>query len=322
MFRFCCVITIVLSLSCTEADRRSASTDLPAVAVMPSATPIDSRPSEPEYAAYPEKTIDEVFPVTTFSSSLDDDGREEDQSIDIAGYTMRIKNYVPHTLLKDGKVEFVFKKREPEGYWGTVVGVSHLRGPKSEDIYVAISGPGGVCCTNYSIIDISSGTPKSIFHSEDFGYFRNPMEVFDADGDGVYELVQFDSCMRYFLDDCGSCSPEPRVHFRYDRVQGQYLPAALIQQAFVRESMASIEKWIDHEFKKWKSTRDLQTRYELDRSLRSYVADLLHIGAEQKAWAVFKRYGDDSDGKERKEIKRRLAGCKFYQALRQRYIAR
>ena len=27
-------------------------------------------------------------------------------------------------------------------------------------------------------------------------------EIFDEDGDGVYELVQFDSCLRYFKDDC------------------------------------------------------------------------------------------------------------------------
>ena len=44
------------------------------------------------------------------------------------------------------------------------------------------------------------------------------------------------------------------------------------------------------------------------------MVDLLFIGEEKNAWSVFDKYIDD--GETRREINKRLAGCKYYQALR------
>ena len=152
-----------------------------------------------------------MFPVTASFSSIDDNGEEKEMNVSAAGYYVKIKDYVPRTLEKNGRNVFNFKPREAGRYWEAGVGVSHLTGAEKTEIYTLVSGPGAVCCTNYSIVDVSAARPRSIYLSEDFGHFRGPMEVFDSDGDGVYELVQLHSCFRYFMDDCGSCSPEPRV---------------------------------------------------------------------------------------------------------------
>lgn len=193
-----------------------ANTDGPVVSantLTPSPTPEIASEAEPKYLG---TAIDQVFPPTTHISAIDNNDHEKDYSVEVAGFLLKVEEYVPRTLEHNGRAVFKFKEREAGGYWGTLVGSSQLRGSGSKEIYTVVSGPGGVCCTNYSIVNISSGRPKSIFHSEDFGGFRDPMEIFDAEGDGIYELMQFDSCFRYFMDDCGSCSPEPRA---YDMVK-------------------------------------------------------------------------------------------------------
>ncbi|MBK9153402.1 MAG: hypothetical protein IPM25_04175 [Chloracidobacterium sp.] len=279
--------------------------------------PTQSPSPTPEAPVYPGVTIDQQFPIIQHFSSIDDDGREGQLKVEAAGYTVNIKDYVPRSLEKDGKIVFTFKKREPEGYWGTLVARSQLTGKDGEQIYIAVSGPGGVCCTNYSIIDVSQERPKSIFHSEDFGSFRDPMEIFDADGDGVYELVQFDSCMRYFMDDCGSCSPEPRVHFKWSKTKRKYLPARGIQQDFVREGMSETAKWIVEKSKEFKETREINAMVELNRAVLSHVGNLLHIGEEAEAWSTLDKYYAGNDlAKARREFKRRLSRCKFYQHLK------
>jgi hypothetical protein len=266
-------------------------------------------PSEPEYAGI---TIDQIFPITSHISAIDEDGVENERDLGAEGLTVRITRYVPVTLRRSGRSVLHFKRRSA-GFWETGVGVSHLLGRERTELYVVASGPGAVCCTNYSIVDISSEKPRSVFHSEDFGTFRNPMEIFDADKDGVYELVQFDSCMRYFMDDCGSCSPEPRVVFKYDKRVRTYQPAPLLQQEFAAESMNQTEKWLKEKQDELVKNDDPVLRYELYRSALSYVVDLLHLGEEHKAWKSFKRYIDDE--KVRRELKRRLSHCAYYNAL-------
>ncbi|HVF31270.1 MAG TPA: hypothetical protein VNA22_09885 [Pyrinomonadaceae bacterium] len=142
------------------------------------------------------------------------------------------------------------------------------------------------------------------------------MEIFDGDSDGVYELVQFDSCFRYFMEDCGSCSPEPRAYFRYDAREGLYKPTKGIVQDFVKEQMASTERWIEVEYRR--STHDVNavSGPGLQRSLLSHVVDLIYIGEEAKAWRLFGKYADDSDGAVRREIKKTLKACKFYKLMR------
>jgi hypothetical protein len=246
----------------------------------------------------------------------DDDGTEKEAAFEAEGYVVKILHYVPRTLERNGQQVFKFKKREDGGYWATLIGSSRLLGPNSSQIFTAVSGPGGVCCTNYSIIDISSSDPRQIYHSEDFGDFRNPMEVFDADGDGIYELVQFDSCFRYFMDDCGSCSPQPRAYFKYDLRRKQYFPAVGIVQDFVEKGHRDSDKWIAEKSQEFKATGDGGLGEDVRRSALAHMVDLLYIGEERRAWAVFDTYVDDPNGETRREIKKRLEGCKFYQAMR------
>ena len=271
--------------------------------------------AEPRYEGV---TIDQIFPITGGVSAIDDDGRERTASFEVDGYVVKIEDYVPLRLEHDGKTVFKFKQRESDGYWATLVGRSHLLGPDSKQIFTVVSGPGGVCCTNYSIIDISTSIPREIYHSEDFGGFRDPMEVFDADGDGIYELVQFDSCFRYFRDDCGSCSPEPRAYFKYDPRRKQYRPASGLMQDFVREAYQESEKELAEKSEALKRSGEIRYALDFHRSALAHVVGLLYIGEEKRAWAVFDTYVDDSKGDIRREIKKRLDGCKFYQAIRQR----
>lgn len=267
---------------------------------------------------YLGKTIDQVFPIASSITSIDGNGRESDVTIDVENLKVNIVNYVPQTLTHDGKIVFKFREREPEGYWGTVVGTSRLRGAERKEIYVSVSGPGGVCCTNYSITDISDSRPNNIYHSEDFGSFRNGMEIFDADGDGVYELMQFDSCFRYFMDDCGSCSPEPRAYFKYDKASGQYHPATGIAQDFVRAGHRRSDEWLEEKYEELQRTGDVGLGLDIHRSALAHMVDLLFIGEERRAWSVFDKYIDDPKGETRREIDKRLAGCKFYQSLKRR----
>lgn len=307
-------LVFLLAISCSRTDSNAPIATVPALA-NPSRTATIAQPDEPS-PDYPGKTIDDIFPITAHYSAIDDDGREKEMAVDVAGFSEVVRNYVPVDLRKNGRIEFRFKKREVEGYWGTLVGLAHLRGPNQSEIYTVVSGPGGVCCTNYSIVDISSSKPRSIFHSEDFGSFRNPMEIFDAEGDGVYELVQFDSCFRYFMDDCGSCSPEPRAYFKYDRRSHEYKPTAGLIQDFVKQQLTETETWLKEKDEERRQTKSISIQADVQRALRAYVVDLLYVGEEKRAWQTFDKYADDSAKEVRGEIKRILRSCKFYQQLK------
>ena len=276
----------------------------------PIETPTESKPT------YPGLTIDQVFPVLHRASFEEGIAKPRELEYDLDGLTIHTKDYVPLTLEKKGEALFRFPGRGLGGYWATLVGISHLRGPDSKEIYVTASGPGGVCCTNYSIVDISSHEPRAIYHSEDFGSFRDAMEIFDFDGDGVYELVQFDSCLRYFRDDCGSCSPEPCVYFKYSNELGRYSPAKGIVQDFIRDGYARSEKWIDEKYSEWRLSKDPGSQVDLRRSMLAHVADLLHVGEEHKAWSLFRRYSEVLDANDERALRSRLSKCKAYKALK------
>lgn len=280
----------------------------------PSPTP-DVQPNEA--LDYPGKTIDQVFPMNEWHDFQDAEYKDKTFKVTAAGYEVEITRYIPKFLKKNSHRLIRFRVL-PGGYWSSLVGESHLLGPESRQIYVVANGPGGVCCTNYWIADITFGKPRIIFQSQDFGSFRNPMEVSDDDGDGIYELVQFDSCMRYFRDDCGSCSPEPRAYFKYNQRLRRFWPTKGIQQAFVKDQYAKSEEWLNAKHEELKKTKDISTEYDLRRSLIAHIADLLHIGEERKAWSLFTRFSDIVDNKDKKEIKQRLASCKFYRALHSR----
>jgi hypothetical protein len=306
-------LSIVLLLSCSAPQLVShpETANLMADLSAPeSESVIESR--EP---AYEGKTIDQIFPVVSDHDFMEEEFRGKRFEVNAAGYTLVIRDFRPHYIEKESKRLLRFSTLEKTGYWSSLVGVSSLLGRNSKQIYVAVTGPGAVCCTHYWIVDVTDTRPRTIYRSEDFGDFRDAMEIFDNEGDGVFELVQFDSCMRYFRDDCGSCSPEPRAYFAFDKKKKTYKPAKGLMQDFVRASMKETEKGLEEKFRQLGEPEDATIRWELTRWTLSYVADLLHLGLERKAWKIFDRY--DGDLKDRRELKRRLRSCRFYQALRE-----
>ena len=310
----------LLLIACIDAPKPGTGSDADNTSVRANTStehPISFTEPAPmsEGPEYPGKTIDQLFPIISDHSFADGNFREMRFDVEVLGFRVAVSGFAPQSIKKNSKALLKYRTRQPADYWSNLVGVSSLLGPESKQIYVVSTGPGAVCCTNYWITDVSSKTPRNLFRSEDYGSFRNAMEVFDAEGDGVYELVQFDSCFRYFMDDCGSCSPEPRAYFRYDAKRQRYRPVKGVQQDFVKKEMERTEKWIEEKYQELKAKNDLTTEFDLHRTVLSYVADLLHIGEEKKAWRVFNKYGNDADGKVRKEIRRRLASCEFYQAL-------
>lgn len=120
------------------------------------------------------------------------------------------------------------------------------------------------------------------------------------------------------MDDCGSCSPEPRAYFRYDKKRGKYLPAKGIAQDFVKEGHKNTEEWLEENFAKLGALEAEVKEHEFHRSLLSHTIDLIYIGEQKKAWKLFNKYYAPGKYKEevRMEIKRRLRQSAFYRALR------
>lgn len=268
---------------------------------------------------YPGKTIDQMFPVIESRDFIGEDPKQNIYEIEADAFQIVFKGFTPQTINDGGgKSVFKFKTINKEDYWANLVGVSRLLGKNSRQIYVVASGTGAVCCTNYWITDISKGKPENVFRSEDFGSFRDPMEIFDGDGDGIYELVQFDSAFRYFMGDCGACAPEPRAVFKYDKKSGTYLPAKNLQQDFVKKSFLETEKWIVESFAKLEKEDLPELKTEYNRRFLDYVVDLFYLGDEKKAWQTFDQYYIGYSQKEevRAEIKNRLKQAKFFQALK------
>ncbi|MEZ5422071.1 MAG: hypothetical protein R2682_03125 [Pyrinomonadaceae bacterium] len=273
----------------------------------------EEEPAQPEYR---EKTIDMVFPIKESNEVAFKEGEGRDLTFDIDGYTLRSKGLTPYRLEKHGKNLLGFSTNNPrDRYWWLAIAEAKLLGERSKQLYIISSGPGGPCCTNYWIVDISTPKPRLVFRSEEFGRFRDPMEIFDEDGDGIYELKQYDTCMRYFRDDCGSCSPEPSAYFKYDKARRQYRPAKNVMESFTREGLAKTEAMIAEDFRKWQTTKDLDLYMDLHRTVLAHVTDLIHIGNEKRAWQLFKRYGAVVGKEDEAEIRRRLQQCEFYKAL-------
>src|SRR5688572_14487402 len=139
---------------------------------------------------YPGVTIDQRFPIIS-EHSFGDKGTDKLKfDVSVLGLTIQVSGFAPKVLRRKSVKLLSFKTRQPPDYWSNLVGTSSLLGEASSEIYVVSTGPGAVCCTNYWVVDVSSKKPKLIFRSEDFGNFREPMEIFDHDDDGVFELVQ------------------------------------------------------------------------------------------------------------------------------------
>ncbi len=267
---------------------------------------------------YPGVTIDQKFPIIEGHDFREADFKERTYSVKAENFEVSVKKFAPLTISKDGKTIFDFTTRYPNEYHSNLVGISNLLGKNSKELYVVALGPGGVCCTNYWITDVLGRAPRNIFRSEDFGSFRDPMEIFDADGDGIYELMQWDSAFRYFMGDCGTCSPEPRAVFKYDKRTRTYIPATGIQQDFVKENFLQTQKWIVESFEQLSKEQIPELEVEYNRRFLDHIVDLFYLGEEKKAWKTFDKYYIGYSGKEevRAEIKKRLQNSKFYQALK------
>jgi len=304
-FLFVTLITCSCALPKPEFESPEFRSATPSPTTTPE-LPTESRP-------YDGKTIDEIFPLITGRDFTNQELKGKKFEVEAAQYTVVIDDFKPREIRAGKQTLMRLPTRKAGNYWSSLVGTANLVRPSSEQIYVVASGPGAVCCTNYWIVDVTGSKPHLIFRSEDFGDFRDPMEIFDGDGDGVYELVQFDSCMRYFRDDCGSCSPEPRAYFKYDPKNEKYLPGKNVVQSFVEESLAKTAASLDEDLHKYKATKDPSIGLDLRREALSYIAQLLHLGKTRQAWAAFTLY--ELQAEDRKEILRRLSSCKFYQYL-------
>jgi len=265
---------------------------------------------------YPGIAIDDVFPVQFERSFANEDVKKDIvATTPIAQYEFNVKGFTPISLSKNQREIFHFRPQTPGQYWSSLAGTASLLGRDSTQVYVVATGPGGVCCTNYWIVDVSANKPRLIFNSETYGRFRDAMEIFDADGDGVYELVQFDSCFRYFMDDCGTCTPEPRVVFKYNSRQQKYLPAPGLMQDFVKEGMLTSEKNIKEKYASWKKEKEEGLKFELHGSVLDHAVQLMHFGKEKEGWRFLEKYDPLYDQKVKKEIQWRLKDCLFFKTL-------
>ncbi|HEV7644422.1 MAG TPA: hypothetical protein VGO50_10805 [Pyrinomonadaceae bacterium] len=144
------------------------------------------------------------------------------------------------------------------------------------------------------------------------------MEIFDADNDGIYELVQWDSAFRYFMDDCGSCSPTPRAVFKYDKTAGVYRPAKGLQQDFAKESFEKTAKKLAADFERIKKGDDPGLEVQFYRDMDAHIADTFYLGEDEKAWQLLNKYYSGPEKKKvRAAFQERLDRSKFYRALKQ-----
>lgn len=281
----------------------------------PTPAPTETPTPDPQ-SEYPGVTIDQIFPLVSYSSFNDKTGVDTTRLINALGYDLEIKGFAPIAIKKESRTLFRFKTLFSDEYHETVVGRSHLLGPQSNEIYVAAVGPGAVCCTNYWIVDVTSSKPRLIFQGEEHGRFRDAIEIFDQDGDGMYELAQSDSCFRYFMERCGTCSPEPKAAFKYDPKRGRYLPARGVRQDFVKAWMTRAENKVKTQYKALQQKPDPSVEFEMNDQVLELFVQMLHIGEEKDGWAFFRKYYSDQTPELMKEIKWRLKKCEFYQALR------
>lgn len=275
----------------------------------------DEAPADNEY---PGKQLAEVFPPDPKNiGSWENDTYKPHRTFDISGYTITTRNFKPIDLKKNGRVMLKFLTKSAWNDYSSIsVGEARLLGRNTKQIYVLSPNTAAVCCTNYWIIDITEERPRVIFRSEKYGGFREGMEIFDADRDGIYELAQFDATFRYFAGDCGSCSPLPRAYFKYDPTKRRYLPAESVVEDFVVAGIKRSEKWLAEKKDEYGTLKKAEVDSLVQRNALAQTADLLFIGEEDRAWKIFDTYVFDPKGELRKEMKWDLRQSKFYQALR------
>lgn len=282
--------------------------------VMPAATP--DLASEPvREKPYPGRDLHEVFPFMAEHTFGEDELVGKPYSVAVDDLKVNFKNFAPKSISRNQQTLLRFKPDSNTEYISNWVGKSHLLGLGSTEIYVS-AGNGGICCGEDWIADVTNGRARIIFHSDDWGRFYGSLEIFDAEGDGVYEIVDFDASFRYVAGLLGVSSPYPRAVFRYDPREGRYLPAPRLQQDFVMQAMEEDEKWIV-DASRGIDTKPVNTPEQFKVNLLSQVVDLLFMGKERQAWAMLNRYCPLDELKAiRTELREKAAKSPYLQAIK------
>jgi hypothetical protein len=265
----------------TAAPKPNAPTDTePEAEPIPEPTPLST--------PYPGRTIDQVFAPIAEHDFGEPEFVDKRYSVPVDGLRVNVRDFRPESIARHGQTVLRFKTVPSDIYSSNVVGESHLLGPHSNQIYIS-AGSGAICCNEDWIVDITHGHPRTIFHTDDWGYFYGGLELFDADGDGIDEIADFEASFRYVADLLGGSSPWPKAVWKYDAKFRRYVPAPWLQQDFVRRGDAEEEKWIIAE------SRNVvpgvpATMDEYRLTVIDLVADLLFEGRSRHAWALFNRY--------------------------------
>lgn len=278
------------------------------LALLPAASPTPE-PSPEE--AYPGVELSGRFPAVASAGTTESlkDGKHQ---INVGQFKIEFVRYTPVSITGTEGKSVRIETQHPGEYNGYAVGFAELRGKQEDTIYIEIGGPGAVCCSQILLFDVSGRYPKFAFTSEDYGRFKWGAEIFDSEGDGTLEIAMFDSCFRYFMDDCGSCSPQPRAVFKYDKRNRKYIPAKGLQQDFAKEALKETKAWIKEQYALKDEERDFRYRW----SVNQFVVQQLWLGDEEKAWSFFDQFALDRKQETKKEMKETLKECKYYQAIR------
>lgn len=316
------LICLFLMAACQGARRpgtewprtRGEETD---AASTPMPTPDATADSAHQEKAYPGRRIDEVFPLIAKHDFSESEFESKRYSVAVDQLRVNVQDFAPKSISRNSQTLMRFQTGPNTEYNSNWVGRSHLLGKRSTEIYV-FAANGGICCGEDWIVDITRGRPRVIFHSDDWGYFYGGLEVFDADGDGIYEIVDSDASFRYVANLLGVSSPQPRAVFKYDRQSRRYVPAPELQQDFVKQGMAENERWLREKYRKLKTEPETYPE-QFIINLISQVVDLFFQSKERQAWALLKRYCPPDQLKSiRAELREKVRRSPYLQAIKRR----
>jgi hypothetical protein len=291
------------------ANVAQALTTRPAVAPEPAAEPT------PKETPYPGRELDQVFPFIAEHTFGEDALVGKPYSVAVDDLQVNFQNFAPKSISRNRQTLLRFNPDRGTEYISNWVGKSHLLGERSKEIYVS-AGNGGICCGEDWVADVTNGRPRIIFHRDEWGYFYGSLEIFDADGDGVYEIEDTDASFRYIAGLLGASSPQPRAVFKYDRRLRRYVPAPGLQQDFVKQSMAAGERWII-DASRGLDTKPASTPEQFKVILISQVVDLLFQGKARQAWSRLNRYCARDELKSvRAELRGQVRKSPYLRAIR------
>lgn len=277
-----------------------------AIAVTNEPAPTPSPETEIEY---PGVFIDSKFPLTET-----DEFTYQNYKLISSPQERKFSATFPVKITRDGKTIYKFKPKY-EYSRTNGAGVAALLGEKSQQLYY-VNITGGPCCVHYWIIDVTSGSPKEIFRSDDYNDLSEMIELHDFDNDGTLEISQLVYTFRYFDDLCGSCSPLVHAVFKYDKAKGKYLPARGLYLPYAREYIKQREEQVAEENKN-ESANGFYWQYKV--KILEVLLGHIYAGEREKGWKFFEKNYLAGDKKEyRPKIEKVLAESKLYKALYRR----